>query len=142
MLNSGLERTLITERIVQLLKLHKLKCNVSLKGIDNSSVGSSNYKVNSWLQSPEDLEFKLPLNALVLKSLIQILILASYEVKLSWRAANDNVLLPDNMTEKIKSDELFDPENSVFTLDLCWNQTSVRNHTYLVIKSNKANDRL
>ncbi|XP_043461792.1 uncharacterized protein LOC122506254 [Leptopilina heterotoma] len=72
-LDSGSERSLITERVVQLLKLQKNKCDVSLKGIGNSSLGSSNYNVNLWLKSPKDSTFQLPLNALVMKSLVQII---------------------------------------------------------------------
>ncbi|XP_051162407.1 uncharacterized protein LOC127282276 [Leptopilina boulardi] len=72
-LDSGSERTLVTERVVQFLKLPKQKCDVSLKGIGNSTLGNSNYKVDLWLNSPKDPDFQLPINALVLKSLIQLL---------------------------------------------------------------------
>ncbi|XP_043464547.1 uncharacterized protein LOC122499986 [Leptopilina heterotoma] len=72
-LDSGSERTLVTERVVQFLKLPKQKCDVSLKGIGNSPLGNSNYKVDLLLNSPKDPDFQLPINALVLKSLIQLL---------------------------------------------------------------------
>ncbi|XP_051155190.1 uncharacterized protein LOC127277842 [Leptopilina boulardi] len=72
-LDSGSEGTLVTERVVQFLKLPKQKCDVSLKGIGNSPLGNSSYKVDLWLNSPKDPNFQLPINALVLKSLIQLL---------------------------------------------------------------------
>ncbi|XP_051167795.1 uncharacterized protein LOC127285701 [Leptopilina boulardi] len=59
-------------------------------------------------------------------------ILASSCITLSKWAANDSILLPDDVPDKTKNDKVFDPENSVSTLGLRWNQSSDKFHFEIV----------
>ncbi|XP_051165296.1 uncharacterized protein LOC127284057 [Leptopilina boulardi] len=94
-LDSGSERSLITERVAQALKLTKVKFNASLKGIGDSSLGSSNHKADLIVKSPKDPDFELPVQALVLKSLVNLTLRHKQDHR-SWSHLRDLDLADPN----------------------------------------------